>query len=48
MLREDMEVMGPVRLREVEEAQQMIIKSAKRLEEEGKIALGKGKEDVFV
>jgi flagellar motor switch protein FliG len=48
MLREDMEVMGPVRLREVEEAQQMIIKTAKRLEEEGKIVLGKGKEDVFV
>ena len=49
MLKEDMEVMGPVRLREVEEAQQSIIKIAKKLEEEGKIVLaGKGKEDVLV
>ena len=49
MLKEDMEVMGPVRLREVEEAQQNIIKVAKRLEAEGKIVLvGKGKDDVLV
>ncbi|MBW1708138.1 MAG: flagellar motor switch protein FliG, partial [Deltaproteobacteria bacterium] len=49
MLKEDIEVMGPVRLAEVEEAQQAILKIAKRLEAEGKIVLaGKGKEDVFV
>ena len=49
MLKEDMEVMGPVRLSDVEDAQQGIIKIAKRLEAEGKIVLiGKGKEDVFV
>jgi len=49
MLKEDIEVMGPVRLAEVEEAQQVILKVAKRLEAEGKIVLaGKGKEDVFV
>jgi flagellar motor switch protein FliG len=49
MLREDIEVMGPVRLKEVEEAQQTIIKIAKKLEQEGKIMLvSKGKEDVFV
>lgn len=49
MLREDMEVMGPVKLREVEEAQQAIIRTAKRLETEGKIVLGgKGKEDALV
>jgi flagellar motor switch protein FliG len=49
MLKEDMEFVGPVRLKEVEEAQQEIIKSAKRLEEEGKIVISaKGKEDVFV
>ncbi|MBW2642258.1 MAG: hypothetical protein JRC89_02545 [Deltaproteobacteria bacterium] len=47
MLKEDMEVMGPVRLSEVEEAQQEIIKTAKRLESEGKIVLVKG-EDVYV
>jgi len=47
MLREDMEVMGPIRLKEVEEAQQTIIRIAKKLEEEGKIVIG-GKEEVFV
>ncbi len=35
MLLEDLEVMGPVRLAEVEEAQQMIIRAAKELEAEG-------------
>jgi flagellar motor switch protein FliG len=48
MLKEDMEVMGPIKLREVEEAQQEIIRTAKRLESEGKIVLAKGGDDVFV
>jgi flagellar motor switch protein FliG len=49
MLREDIEVMGPVRLREVEEAQQEIIRVAKKLESDGRIVLaGKGKEDILV
>lgn len=49
MLKEDMDVMGPVRLREVEEAQQEIIRTAKKLEAEGRIVLGgRGKEDVLV
>ena len=49
MLQEDMDVMGPVRLREVEEAQQAIIRAAKTLEGEGKIVLaGRGREDVLV
>ena len=48
MLKEDMEVMGPVKLSEVEEAQQEVIKIAKRLESEGRIVLAKGGEDVFV
>lgn len=49
MLKEDMEVMGPVKLVEVEQAQQMIIKTARRLEEEGKIVMGgKGGNDVVV
>jgi flagellar motor switch protein FliG len=42
-LQDDMEAMGPVRLSEVEEAQQQIIALALRLEEEGKlIFLGGG------
>jgi len=49
MMKEDLEVMGPVRLRDVETAQQTIIKVGKKLESEGKAVLtGKGKEDVFV
>jgi flagellar motor switch protein FliG len=49
MLKEDMEVLGPVKLREVEEAQQVIIRAAKTLEGEGKIVLaGRGREDVLV
>jgi flagellar motor switch protein FliG len=49
MMKEDLEVMGPVRLRDVEAAQQTIIKAGKKLEGEGKVVLStKGKEDVFV
>jgi flagellar motor switch protein FliG len=49
MLLDDMEIMGPVRLTEVEEAQQGIIRTAKKLEAEGQIVLvSKGKEEVFV
>ena len=48
MLREDMEIMGPVRISEVEEAQQKILRVARQLESEGKIILGKGKEDSLV
>ncbi len=49
MLMEDLEVMGPVKLSEVEEAQQEIINAAKELEADGTITLGgKGKEDVLV
>ncbi|MFA6499632.1 MAG: flagellar motor switch protein FliG [Desulfurivibrionaceae bacterium] len=50
MLKEDMEIMGPTRVKDVEGAQQSIIKIAKRLEQEGKIQLmsGGGGEDEFV
>ena len=39
MLNEDMEVMGPVRSREVAQAQQEILNLARRLEAEGKVIL---------
>ena len=39
MLKEDMEVMGPVRAREVSSAQQEILQLARRLEAEGKVIL---------
>ncbi|RJR36400.1 MAG: flagellar motor switch protein FliG [Deltaproteobacteria bacterium] len=49
MLREELEIMGPARLRDVEAAQQKIIQIAKRLESEGQLVLaGKGSEDVFI
>ncbi|MBI4791879.1 MAG: flagellar motor switch protein FliG [Deltaproteobacteria bacterium] len=50
MLKEDMEIMGPTRVKDVEAAQQAVIKIAKRLEQEGKIQLmsGGGGEDEFV
>jgi flagellar motor switch protein FliG len=50
LLKEEMETMGPVRLRDVETAQREVIDLARRLEGEGKIFLtsGKTKEDVLV
>lgn len=49
MLREDMEFMGPVRLRNVEEAQQRIVSVIRRLEESGEIVIAKGgDEDIIV
>jgi flagellar motor switch protein FliG len=49
MMKEDLEVAGPVRLKDVEAAQQAIITIGKKLENEGKVVLSrKGKEDEFV
>ncbi|MBF0123839.1 MAG: flagellar motor switch protein FliG [Magnetococcales bacterium] len=49
MLREDMETMGPVKVSEVEAAQQNVLKLARKLEAEGKIVImGKGHEDVIL
>lgn len=49
MILEDLEVMGPVKLSEVEEAQQAVVLAAKELEADGTITLGgKGKDDVLV
>jgi flagellar motor switch protein FliG len=45
MLKEDMEIMGPVRVKDVETAQQSILKIAKRLEQEGKVQLMSGGAD---
>jgi len=42
LLREDLESMGPVRLSDVETAQQEIVNVAKRLESEGKIIISRG------
>jgi flagellar motor switch protein FliG len=49
MLQEELEIMAPARLRDVEGAQQRIIQVAKRLEAEGQLVLTtKGNEDVYI
>lgn len=49
MIRDDLEAMGPVRLGDVEKAQQEIIQTALKLEEEGKVVIpGRGVSDVLV
>jgi len=40
MLREDLEVLGPAKISDVEKAQQNLVKIARKLEEEGKIVIG--------
>ena len=40
MLREDLEVLGPVKVSDVEKTQQNMVKIARRMEEEGKIVIG--------
>lgn len=48
MLQEEIEYMGPVRLREVEEAQQEIVNVIRRLEEEGEIVVARGGDEKIV
>jgi flagellar motor switch protein FliG len=50
MIKEEMEFMGPMRLSDVEQAQQRIVEAVRQLEEEGQIVIsGRGaKEDVIV
>lgn len=48
MLKEDIEFMGPVRLRDIEEAQQKIVATIRRLEEAGEIIISRGGEDEVI
>jgi flagellar motor switch protein FliG len=49
MIKEDMEVMGPIRVRDVEEVQQKIVNIIRRLDETGEIIISRnGEEDVIV
>jgi len=48
MLREEIEFMGPVRIRDVEEAQQKIVNVIRRLEESGEIVVARGKGDELI
>lgn len=48
ILREDLEFMGPVRMRQVEEAQQQVVGIIRRLEEAGRVVIERGGGDEFV
>jgi flagellar motor switch protein FliG len=48
MLKEELEFMGPVRIRQVEEAQAKIVKVIRTLEESGEIVISRGGEDALV
>lgn len=48
MLKEDIEFMGPVRLREVEEAQQRIVTVIRQLEDTGEIIIARGGESEVI
>jgi len=50
MIKEEMEFMGPMRLSDVESAQQRIVEAVRHLEEEGQVVISGrgGKEDVIV
>jgi flagellar motor switch protein FliG len=47
-LKDDMEFMGPVRKKDVEEAQQKIVNIVRQLEESGEIIIARGGDDQFV
>jgi len=48
MLKEEIEFMGPVRLREVEQSQQKIVNILRKLDESGEIIISRGGDDVLV
>jgi flagellar motor switch protein FliG len=48
LLKEDMDYMGPVRLKDVEEAQQKIVSIIRHLEETGDIVISRGEGDELV
>ena len=48
MIKEDMEFMGPVKLKDVEEAQQKIVNIIRRLEDSGEIIISRGGGDDIV
>jgi flagellar motor switch protein FliG len=45
---DDLEALGPMRMKDVDQAQGAIIQVAKDLEAKGEIVIGRGREDEFV
>jgi len=48
LLKETIEFMGPIRIKEVEECQQRIVSTIRKLEEQGEIVVSRAGEDEFV
>jgi len=48
LLREDMDFMGPLRLKDVEDAQQKIVNVIRKLEEQGEIVIARAGEEEYV
>jgi flagellar motor switch protein FliG len=48
LLKEDMEYMGPIRMKDVEESQQKIVSIIRKLEDAGEIVVARGTEDELV
>ena len=48
MLEEDIEFMGPVRLRDIEKAQSRIVSVVRRLEDAGELVISRGGEDEII
>jgi flagellar motor switch protein FliG len=48
MLQEDIDFMGPARLRDIEDAQQKIVATIRRLEDTGEIIIARGGEDEVI
>lgn len=48
LLKEDIDYMGPVRLRDIEEAQSRIVAVVRRLEEAGDLVISRGGEDELI
>ncbi|MEW5953978.1 MAG: flagellar motor switch protein FliG [Bacillota bacterium] len=48
MMRDEIQYMGPVRLRDVEEAQQRIVQIIRRLDETGEIIIARGGDDAII
>ncbi|MDR0324835.1 MAG: flagellar motor switch protein FliG [Oscillospiraceae bacterium] len=48
MIKEDMEYMGPVRVRDVEDSQQKIVNVIRKLQDAGEIVISRGSEDELI
>ena len=48
MLQEELDFMGPVRLHEVEDVQQKIVSTIRRLDDAGEIIISRGGEDSLI